>query len=111
DIQGTQLGRHIVRWVDNFEELGLILRRARLYQVRPRIGVRVKLFSEGSGRWSSSAGEKSKFGPAITEILELFNVLKQHDMLDCLQLVHCHPGSQLQDIRRVKDAINELAHV
>ena len=32
-------------------------------------------------------------------------------MLDCLQLVHCHPGSQLQDIRRVKDAINELAHV
>jgi arginine decarboxylase len=47
----------------------------------------------------------------ITEILELFNVLKERDMLDCLQLVHCHPGSQLQDIRRVKDAINELAHV
>ena len=73
--------------------------------------MRVKLFSEGSGRWSASAGEKSKFGLFITEILELFNVLKQRDMLDCLQLVHCHPGSQLQDIRRVKDAINELAHV
>jgi len=97
--------------VENFEELGLILKHARAYQVRPRIGVRVKLFSEGSGRWSSSAGEKSKFGLFITEILELFNVLKSHDMLDCLQLVHCHPGSQLQDIRRIKDAINELAHV
>jgi len=107
----TKLGRTIIPVVENFEELGLILKHAAAYQVRPRIGVRVKLFSEGSGRWSASAGEKSKFGLFITEILELFNVLKSHDMLDCLQLVHCHPGSQLQDIRRVKDAINELAHV
>ncbi|HSY46804.1 MAG TPA: biosynthetic arginine decarboxylase [Steroidobacteraceae bacterium] len=107
----TRLGRTIIPVVENFEELGLILKHAQAYRVRPRIGVRVKLFSEGSGRWSASAGEKSKFGLFITEILELFNVLKAHDMLDCLQLVHCHPGSQLQDIRRVKDAINELAHV
>jgi len=107
----TKLGRTIIPVVENFEELGLILKHAESYQVRPRIGVRVKLFSEGSGRWSASAGAKSKFGLFITEILELFNVLKGRDMLDCLQLVHCHPGSQLQDIRRVKDAINELAHV
>ncbi len=107
----TKLGRTIIPVVENFEELGLILKHAQAYAVRPRIGVRVKLSSEGSGRWRESAGEKSKFGLFITEILELFNVLKAHDMLDCLQLVHCHPGSQLQDIRRVKDAINELAHV
>ena len=107
----TKLGRTIIPVVENFEELGLILKHADTYGVRPRIGVRVKLFSEGSGRWSASAGEKSKFGLFITEILELFNILKARDMLDCLQLVHCHPGSQLQDIRRVKDAINELAHV
>ena len=107
----TKLGRTIIPVVENFEELGLILKHADTYGVRPRIGVRVKLISEGSGRWSASAGEKSKFGLFITEILELFNVLKARDMLDCLQLVHCHPGSQLQDIRRVKDAINELAHV
>jgi arginine decarboxylase len=107
----TKLGRTIIPVVENFDELGLILKHAQTYGVRPRIGVRVKLFSEGSGRWRDSAGEKSKFGLFITEILELFNILKSHDMLDCLQLVHCHPGSQLQDIRRVKDAINELAHV
>jgi arginine decarboxylase len=107
----TKLGRTIIPVVENFEELGLILKHAAAYQVRPRLGVRVKLFSEGSGRWSASAGEKSKFGLFITEILDLFKVLKERDMLDCLQLVHCHPGSQLQDIRRVKDAINELAHV
>ena len=107
----TKLGRTIIPVVENFDELGIILKHAETHGVRPRIGVRVKLFSEGSGRWSASAGEKSKFGLFITEILELFNVLKSRDMLDCLQLVHCHPGSQLQDIRRVKDAINELAHV
>jgi arginine decarboxylase len=107
----TKLGRTIIPVVENFDELGLILKHAQTYSVRPRIGVRVKLFSEGSGRWRDSAGEKSKFGLFVTEILELFNILKSHDMLDCLQLVHCHPGSQLQDIRRVKDAINELAHV
>ena len=67
--------------------------------------------TEGAGRWRESSGEKSKFGLFVTEILELFRTLKEHGLEDCLQLVHCHPGSQLQDIRRVKDAVNELAHV
>jgi len=109
-ILATKLGRTIIPVVENFSELGLILRYAEVHGVRPRIGVRVKLSSEGSGRWRDSAGEKSKFGLFITEILELLATLKARGMEDCLQLVHCHPGSQLQDIRRVKDAINELAH-
>ena len=110
-ILATRLGRTIIPVVENFSELALILKHAETYGVKPRIGVRVKLASEGSGRWRDSAGEKSKFGLFITEILELVSVLRERGMLDCLQLVHCHPGSQLQDIRRVKDAINELAHV
>jgi arginine decarboxylase len=73
--------------------------------------VRVKLAAEGAGRWRESAGDRSKFGLFTTEMLELVEVLRSHDMLDCLKLVHCHPGSQLHDIRRVKDAVNELAHV
>jgi arginine decarboxylase len=97
--------------VENFSELALILQHAEAHRVRPRIGVRVKLASEGSGRWRESAGDRSKFGLFITEILEMLRILREKDMLDCLQLVHCHPGSQLQDIRRVKEAINELAHV
>ena len=92
-------------------ELGYILKHADRYGVRPHIGVRVKLAAEGAGRWRESSGEKSKFGLFVTEILDLVAVLKEHGMEDCLQLVHCHPGSQLQDIRRVKDAVNELAHV
>lgn len=107
----TKLGRRIVPVVENFSELGLIIKHSLRLSVKPQIGVRVKLASEGSGRWRDSAGEKSKFGLFITEILEAVAVLRAHDMLDCLKLVHCHPGSQLQDIRRIKEAINELAHV
>ena len=107
----TKLGRCIIPVVENFAELALILKHAQRLDVRPKIGVRVKLATEGSGRWRDSAGEKSKFGLFITEILEVVEVLRAQGMLDCLKLVHCHPGSQLQDIRRVKEAINELAHV
>ncbi len=110
-ILATKLGRTIIPVIENFTELELVLKHAQRYQVRPRIGVRVKLATEGAGRWRGSAGEKSKFGLFISEILELVAVLKQHGMLDCLELVHCHPGSQLHDIRRVKDTINELAYV
>ena len=107
----AKLGRKIVPVVENFVELGLILKHAARYGVRPSIGVRVKLAADGAGRWRESAGEKSKFGLFITEILEVVEVLRQNEMLDCLSLVHCHIGSQLQDIRRVKEAVTELAHV
>ncbi len=110
-ILATKLGRTIIPVIENFSELDLVLRHAEGYGVRPKIGVRVKLASEGSGRWAGSAGERSKFGLFVSEILDLVEALKARDMLDCLKLVHCHPGSQLQDIRRVKEAINELAHV
>ena len=110
-ILATKLGRTIIPVVENFEELDLVLKNAEKYQVKPRIGVRVKLATEGAGRWRDSTGEKSKFGLFVSEILDMVRVLKQHNMVDTLELVHCHAGSQLQDIRRVKDTINELAHV
>src|ERR1700683_3149904 len=110
-ILATKLGRTIIPVIENFSELDLVLRHADHYGVRTRLGVRVKLRNAGWGRWRDSAGEKSKFGLFITEILELLATLKARGMQDCLKLVHCHPGSQLQDIRRVKSSINELAHV
>jgi arginine decarboxylase len=110
-ILATKLGRTIIPVVENTSELALILKYADRYDVRPRIGVRVKLASEGAGRWRESAGAKSKFGLFVSEILDLLETLAARGMQDCLQLVHCHPGSQLHDIRRVKDTIGELAHV
>jgi arginine decarboxylase len=110
-ILASKLGRTIIPVIENFSELAYVLKHAEKYSVRPRIGVRVKLASEGAGRWRESAGDRSKFGLFTTELLELVEVLRGHGMLDCLKLVHCHPGSQLHDIRRVKEAVSELAHV
>src|ERR1700688_1312363 len=78
-ILATKLGRTIIPVVENFEEIHLILKHAERYAVRPKIGVRVKLASEGAGRWRESAGEKSKFGLFITEILDLYALLQDRD--------------------------------
>ena len=110
-ILAAKLGRRIVPIVEDFGEIRLILKYALKHGVRPSIGVRVKLASQGAGRWKGSAGEKSKFGLFVSEILEMVDLLSAHDMLDTLQLVHCHPGSQIHDIDRLKDAIGELGHV
>lgn len=110
-ILAHKLGRTIIPVVENLKELMLIISFAEKYNVRPRIGVRVKLAASGSGRWATSVGIKSKFGLTIAELLRAIGTLKRHDMLDCLQLLHCHSGSQHQDITTIKMAITELAHV
>ncbi|MDP2470746.1 MAG: biosynthetic arginine decarboxylase [Candidatus Palauibacterales bacterium] len=110
-ILAAKLGRRIVPIVEDFGEVRLILKHALKHEVVPSIGVRVKLASQGAGRWKGSAGEKSKFGLFVSEILQMVELLSAHDMLGALQLVHCHPGSQIHDIDRLKDAIGELGHV
>lgn len=110
-ILATKLGRRIIPVVENVKELRLIIHFAEKHGVTPTIGVRVKLASGGSGRWADSVGIKSKFGLTISELLDAVNTLARHDMVGCLQLLHCHSGSQLQDIGQVKRCITELAHV
>jgi arginine decarboxylase len=79
--------------------------------VRPKIGVRVKLASQGVGRWRESSGHRSKFGLQVGELLRMVDALAEKDMLDCLQLLHCHVGSQIHNIRLIKNVINELGHI
>ena len=110
-ILATKLGRHIIPVVERFSDLELIVQHAQRYNVRPRIGVRAKPSSQGSGRWESSGGMRSKFGLTVTELLHAVDFLKQHNMADCLNMVHFHIGSQVGDIRRIKGAVNELAHI
>lgn len=110
-VLATKLGRTIVPVVENLEEFRLVLHHAERYGVRPRMGVRVKLASTGAGRWSESSGQKSKFGLFVSELLHVFEELEARDMADCLSLLHCHPGSQIQDIRALKNAVAELAHI
>jgi arginine decarboxylase len=110
-VLASKLGREIVPVVEKLDELELILKHSKAHNVRPRLGVRVKLASQGAGRWRDSAGVKSKFGLFVSEVLELFDRLRREGMEDCLELIHCHPGSQLHDIRRIKNAVGELSHV
>jgi arginine decarboxylase len=110
-ILATKLGRNIIPVVEKFSELELIVKHAKRYNVRPNIGVRVKLSARGAGRWETSAGVRSKFGLFVSEVLQAVEYLRRHDMLDCLNLLHCHVGSQLYDIKVLKNAVNELTHV
>lgn len=110
-ILSAKLGRNIIPVVENFSELRLLLKHVDRYGVKPKIGVRVKLASQGAGRWRDSAGEKSKFGLFVSEVLEMIELLTAHGMVNCLKLVHCHTGSQIQDIRHVKEAVGELGHI
>ncbi|MBL9000574.1 MAG: biosynthetic arginine decarboxylase [Phycisphaerae bacterium] len=110
-ILATKLGRNIIPVVEKFSELELVVKHAKSYNVRPKIGLRVKLSARGAGRWEGSAGARSKFGLFVSEVLKAVEYLKGHGMLDCLNLIHCHVGSQLYDIRVLKNAVNELAHV
>jgi arginine decarboxylase len=106
-----KIGKQIIPVVEKFTELETICRHAEELQVRPAIGVRVKLAARGAGRWRSSAGYRSKFGLTLTEVLEAVEYLKQRDMADCLQLVHFHLGSQITNIRSIKGALTEAARV
>lgn len=110
-ILATKLGRNIIPVVEGYQELELIIRYAEKYQVRPKIGVRVKLASQGVGRWRESSGHRSKFGLQIGEVLRMVETLADKGMLDCLQLLHCHVGSQIHNIRLIKNVINELGHI
>ncbi|HEX7376889.1 MAG TPA: biosynthetic arginine decarboxylase [Pirellulales bacterium] len=106
-----KIGRDITPVVEKYTELGLILEYARKVGVRPKIGMRVKLATKSSGRWQSSGGYRSKFGLSVSEILRALDELKQHGMEDCFKLLHFHLGSQIPNIRHIKQALNEAVRV
>ncbi len=110
-VLATKVGRNIIPVVEKFSELELLVKHAKRYEVKPQIGVRVKISARGSGRWESSAGARSKFGLFVSELLHVLEYLRRHDMLDCLRMLHFHIGSQITDIRNLKNAINELTHI
>ncbi|MEE4273608.1 MAG: biosynthetic arginine decarboxylase [Thermoanaerobaculales bacterium] len=107
----TKLGRRIIAVVESFSELELLVRAAREYSVRPRIGVRLKLEALATGRWQASTGDKAKFGLTIPGVLEVVRYLRQENMLDCLEMLHCHMGSQLSDIQVINAGLQDVARV
>ncbi|MGZ5059969.1 MAG: biosynthetic arginine decarboxylase, partial [Methylobacter sp.] len=99
------LNLHLV--IEKPLELELIIEEAARLNVKPQLGVRVRLSSISAGKWQNSGGEKSKFGFHAYEVLQLVQRLKQVDMLDTLKLMHFHMGSQIANIHDIKVALKE----
>ncbi len=110
-ILAAKMGRNILPVVEQTHELDLIVRSAERNDVTPRFGVRAKLASGGVGRWAGSAGFRGKFGLSVSQILSAVDRLREQELLDGLQMLHCHIGSQIYDIRTIKYAVSELAHL
>ncbi|MCA1616699.1 MAG: biosynthetic arginine decarboxylase, partial [Acidobacteria bacterium] len=111
---GARAGKRVVIVIEKLSELDPILRLAERYDEEsgmPIVGIRVKLYSKGSGRWEKSGGEAAKFGLTTTEILEVIRRLHEAERTDMLRLLHFHIGSQLTDIKRIKNAMKEAARV
>jgi arginine decarboxylase len=105
-----KMGRRIFVVVEKMNELKLIARVAKRLNVRPNLGIRVKLASSGSGKWENSGGDVSKFGLTSSELLEAMDFLERNNLKDCMKLVHFHIGSQVNKIRRIKIALREASH-
>jgi arginine decarboxylase len=110
-LLAQRLGRTPIIVVDRFREVDLIIRTARDLQIRPQIGVRARLTTKGAGKWVESTGDRSKFGLTAVEIVDAVDRLRAEDMLDCLQLLHFHIGSQITAIRAHKDALREASRI
>lgn len=110
---GARAGKRVVIVIEKLNELDHVLRLAEQYNDEhlPMVGIRVKLYSKGSGRWEKSGGEAAKFGLTTTEILEVIRRLQESGRVDMLRLLHFHIGSQLTDIKRIKNAMKEAARV
>jgi arginine decarboxylase len=110
-LLAQKLGRRVVITIDRMGELDTILAAAADLDLRPVVGVRARLMTKGAGKWVESTGDRSKFGLTTAEIVATVDRLRDLGMLDCLQLLHFHIGSQITNIRAVKDALKESSRI
>lgn len=110
-LLGRRLQRKMIVVIEKFSELEMLVRLAQKLKIEPMIGLRSKMMVKSQGKWASSSGERAKFGLSIAEILNAIDYLKSHDMLHCAKLLHYHIGSQISDIRKIKEAVTEGARL
>jgi len=110
-LNAVRMKKKVVLILEKVSELDRILSVARLRGVRPILGMRSKLYARGSGKWAKSGGEAAKFGLTTPEMLEAVKILKSRRMLDAMVMLHFHIGSQITDIRKIKEAIREAGRV
>ena len=108
-LLAQKMGKRIFLVIEKLNELKLIAKMAKQLNVRPNLGIRIKLASSGSGKWEESGGDASKFGLTSSELLESLDYLEKKGLKDCLKLIHFHIGSQVTKIRRIKTALREAS--
>lgn len=108
-LLAQKMGKRIFIVVEKLNELEIIAKAAKKLNVRPNLGIRIKLASSGSGKWEESGGDASKFGLTSSELLKALEILEKKEMKDCLRLIHFHIGSQITKIRRIQTALREAS--
>jgi arginine decarboxylase len=108
-LMGRKLGKKVVIVVEKLEELEQTIRAAKEVGVEPHIGIRVRLYNKGAGKWAPSGGENAKFGLDTTGLVSASEMLKKAGLAHALKLVHFHVGSQVPDISTIKKAVREAA--
>lgn len=110
-LLAQRLGRTPIIVIDRFHEIDLIIKTSRELGIRPHLGVRARLMTRGAGKWVESTGDRSKFGLSAIEIVDAVERLRSEDLIDCLELLHFHIGSQITAIRAHKDALSEASRI
>jgi arginine decarboxylase len=110
-LLAQRLGRTPIIVIDRFSELDLVIKTSSELGIRPHLGLRARLTTKGAGKWVESTGDRSKFGLGAAEIVEAVERLRADNMLDCLELLHFHIGSQITAIRAHRDALREASRV
>ena len=110
-LLSRKLGRKTIVVIEKFSELVLLVKTSKELGIAPLVGIRSKMTVKGRGKWASSGGDRAKFGLTISEMINAARYLEKHGMADCLKLLHFHIGSQLTDIRAVKESIAEGAMI
>ena len=110
-LYGTKLGLNIFLVIERPSEAGTIISRARKIGVKPNIGIRAKLSSSSGGKWAESAGVHSVFGLTASQLIDVLDLLRKEKMIDCLRFLHYHMGSQIPDIRHIREAAGEAARI
>ncbi|MBO6296105.1 MAG: biosynthetic arginine decarboxylase [Prevotella sp.] len=108
-LLAQKMGKRIFIVVEKLNELETIAKAAKKLNVKPNLGIRIKLASSGSGKWEESGGDASKFGLTSSELLEALEILDRKGLHDSLRLIHFHIGSQITKIRRIQTALREAA--
>ena len=108
-LLGRKLGKNVIIVVEKLEELEQAIRASKEVGLEPMIGIRVRLYSKGSGKWTTSGGENAKFGLDTTNLVAASEMLKAAGLGHCFKLVHFHVGSQVPDISTIKRAVREAA--